>query len=346
MKIVIGASVLFSLFLSGCGSDSDSPAPSDPGSPSSFNPPAAPEGYTRLTAKTVHAVEPGADVTYCQYIMAPFDRDMDILDVGGYQSGFGHHAVAFSYPDDGSQELGTSVQCMGTEFNVEPPPGSGAPSGDRGGSLGGTFLGGIGGEGGESQNLPEGVAFRLKKGNGVMLNVHYLNTGTTAIDGDAVVDFKFAEVDPSRKIAAMFVNVNAGFNLMPGSQTSSSIDCVAKSDVQLLMMANHMHEYGTSVKTEVMRANSDAIEVLKDDPEWTYEMQFNTEYARWPVAEPFVLRAGDTIRTSCQWQNPTSEMLGFPREMCISVGFALASGDNPTAPACFQGSWFEGFGGG
>jgi hypothetical protein len=32
-------------------------------------------------------------------------------------------------------------------------------------------------------------------------------------------------------------------------------------------------------------------------------------------------------------------MLGFPREMCISVAFALASGDDPKAPACFNGSW-------
>ena len=345
MKIVTGASVVLSLLVIGCGSDPDSPAPGGPSPSTSFNPPAEPEGYTRLTAKTVHAVEPGADVTYCQYIMAPFDRDMDILDVGGYQSGFGHHAVAFSYPDDGSQELGTSVQCMGTEFSVEPPPGSGAPSGNSGANLGGTFLGGIGGEGGENQNLPEGVAFRLKKGNGVMLNVHYLNTGTTPIDGDAVVDFKFAEVDPNRKIAAMFLNLNFGFNLPPASRVDSSIDCVAKSDVELLMMANHMHEYGSSVKTEVVRSDTGAVEVLKDDPEWTYEMQFNVEYRRWPVDQPFVLRAGDTIRTSCQWNNPTAEALGFPREMCISVGFALATGDNPTAPACFQGNWFEQFGG-
>jgi hypothetical protein len=25
--------------------------------------------------------------------------------------------------------------------------------------------------------------------------------------------------------------------------------------------------------------------------------------------------------------------------MCIGVGFALASADNPSAPVCFQGNW-------
>jgi hypothetical protein len=318
---------MMSLFMIGCGSDPDTSAAGGPGpSTSSFNPPAAPEGYTRLTAKTVYDVKPGADVTYCQYIMAPFDRDMDILDVGGYQSGFGHHAVAFSYPDDGTQELGTSVQCMGTEFNVDVPN-SGAPA-SRGANLGGTFLGGIGGEGGEGGQLPDGVAFRLKQGSGIMLNVHYLNTGDQAIDGDAVVDVKFAEIDPSRRIAAMFLNLNAGFNLAPATRTDSSIDCIAKSDVQILMMANHMHEYGTRVTTEVVRADTGAVEVMKHDPEWTYEMQFNVEYSTWPLEQPFVLRTGDTIRTSCQWSNPTSESI------------ALAT--TPRPPPVFKATGFRG----
>jgi len=156
---------------------------------------------------------------------------------------------------------------------------------------------------------------------------------------------KFAEIDPSRRIAAMFLNLNFGFNLAPATRTDSSIDCIAKSDVQILMMANHMHEYGTKVKTEVVRADTGAVEVLKDDPEWTYEMQFNVDYTTWPVETPFVLRTGDTIRTSCEWSNPTSESMGFPREMCIGVGFALATGENPTAPACVGGNWFEQIGG-
>ena len=94
-----------------------------------------------------------------------------------------------------------------------------------------------------------------------------------------------------------------------------------------------------------MRAGTGAVELLKEDPRWTYEMQFNTEYTRWPLEAPFILHTGDTIRTSCSWNNSTGEVLNFPREMCISVGFALATGDNPTAPSCFQGFWMSKFGG-
>jgi hypothetical protein len=333
MKVVTCTGVLLSLAMIGCGSDPDSSTTNT--SASLFDPPAAPEGYTRIRAQTIHDVKPGGDVTYCQYIMAPFDRDMDVLDVSGYQSEFGHHAVALSYPDDGSLQVGDSIQCMGAEFTADP---------NSAGTGGGTFLGGIAGPGGEGQTLPEGVAFRLPKGNGILLNVHYLNTGTQTTDGDAVLDVKFAEIDPNRHIAAMFLNMNMSFDLAPSSRTTSSIDCVAQSDVQILMMTNHMHEYGANAKTEVVRADTGAIEVLRDDPMWEYEMQFNIQYTRWTVEQPFVLRAGDTIRTSCEWNNTTTEALAFPREMCIGVGFALATGENPTAPACIGGTWYTSVG--
>jgi hypothetical protein len=334
MKIATSTAALFALQVIACGSE-DASGPTTSGA--TFNPPAALEGYTRLVSPSVPNVGPGGDVTYCQYVMPPFDHDVDILDVRGYQSKAGHHAVAFSYADDGKLAIGDSVPCMGTEVT------SGAEADARMGA----FLGGIAGEtaSGESATaLPEGVAFRLKQGNGVLLNVHYLNTTSETIAGKAVVDIKFAEVDPQRKVAAMFINLNTGFNVSPAGRTESSANCVAQSDVQLLMMSNHMHEFGVSAATEVMRTGSAAFDDVHSDPKWTYEMQFNPVYSRWSVATPFTIHAGDTIRTTCRWENPLSESLAFPREMCVGIGFALASGENPTAPACFNGAWVPEFG--
>src|SRR5260221_6513717 len=202
----------------------------------------------------------------------------------------------------------------------------------------GTFLGGVVGEAGGSAALPEGVAFRLTQGSGIMLNIHFLNTGEETIDGDAVLDFKFADVDPTRKIAAMFLNLNFGFTVAPENHTDSTIECVAKSDVKLIKMANHMHDFGVSASTEVTRADGTVVS-LHDDPQWTFDMQFNPTYSAWPVAAPFVLGAGDTIRTRCSWENTTSNTVGFPREMCIGVGFALVDGANPTTPVCMNGMW-------
>jgi hypothetical protein len=279
--------------------------------------------------------------------MAPLDRDMDILDVQGMQSALGHHAVAFSYIPSASDTIGSEVKCMmdSTEFN------SGVTGGDAAGGSnttsaqslnGGAFLGSVGPRG-RAASLPDGVAFRLKKGNGVVLNLHYINTSAMPVNGDAYMDLKLVEVDPNRLVAAIFVNINGGFKLTPMAQTESSIDCVAKSDVNLIMMANHMHEYGTRATTEVVRGDTGAVEILRDDPVWSGEMTNNPTYARWDAKSPFVLHMGDTIRTSCSWSNPTADVINFPREMCISAGFALATGENPTVPACFNGSWVASF---
>ena len=343
--------VLSALAVTACGSSGSHKAattqPAAAMSAGAFNPPKVLEGYTRLQANTIPDIPAGADVTHCQYAMAPLDRDMDIVDVQGLQSAGGHHEVAFSYTPSATDTVGSELKCMmdNTEFNSGITS-SGAAGGSNTTSAqsitGGAFLGAAG-PNGKASSLPAGVAFRLTKGQGIMLNLHYINASATTINGDAYIDLKLAEVDPNRLIAALFVNINGGFMLAPSMQTDSSIDCVAKSDVNIIMMANHMHEYGTHATTSVVHADTGAVEVLRDDPVWTSDMVNNPTYARWDANNPFVLHTGDAIRTSCSWDNTTTDAINFPREMCISAGFALAPGSNPKAPACFNGSWIASF---
>ena len=183
----------------------------------------------------------------------------------------------------------------------------------------------------------------MKQGNGVMLNVHFLNTGDETIDGDAVIDFKFADIDTSRQVAAMYLNLNMGFNLPPSKPTSSTVECVAGSDVQIIMMANHMHEYGTGATTEVVRGDTGAVETLHTDDTWAYEMQFNLRYSRWGLDSPFMIHKGDTVRTTCNWMNTTNDAMAFPREMCVGVGFTVLTGADTRAPACANGTWMNQF---
>lgn len=323
--------------LPACGSGQGDQSPSSAAAATgAWNPPAVSEGFTRLVSPTVHDVKPGDDVTYCQYVMAPFDHDVDVLSVEGAQSKYGHHAVAFTYTPAPGEEPGSNIQCMGTEFSAGS--GMAAPSGSA--LSAGGFLGAVGGDAGKPTSfLPEGVAFRLKQGQGVLLNVHYLNTGSDTVDGNAVVDLKLADVDPTRKIASLFINFNGGFDLPPSTPTTSTVDCVAKSDVQIIGFSNHMHEFGTTASSQVLRADTGSVEELHDDPTWTYDMQFNPAFSNWSLDAPFVMHAGDTFRTSCTWNNTTANSMTFPREMCVGVGFALATGDNPTVPMCLNGTW-------
>jgi hypothetical protein len=314
---------LAALALAACSS---SPAdqliqpPGAGGTAGDFDPPAAPAGYTRITSPVVTGIQPGQDLTVCQYIQAPLDRDIDILDAQGYQSASGHHAVAFA-----------------SAANV--PVGTSGPCGEQD-SLSGTFLGGIGGEGGGGVKLPEGVAFRLVKGNSILLNVHFLNTGSKVIDGRSVIDFKFAEAEPGRKVASLFVNGNASFKLGPNAKVEAVAECPIAREIDFILFTNHMHDYGTAAKTRLERSGAAVAELVHDDPVWTYEMQFNADYSRWSLQEPLHLVPGDKLVTDCAWINTSAEMVTYPREMCFGIGYFLTDGNGPT-PGCFNGKWFE-----
>ena len=202
----------------------------------------------------------------------------------------------------------------------------------------GAFLGGIGGEGGGGAVLPAGVAFRLRKGNAILLNTHFLNTSDHAFDGHTVVDFKFAEVDGKRTIASMFVNGNMSFRVPAMGKAEAVAECKVPRTLQFLMFANHMHDYGTWAITEIVRADG-RVELVKEDARWSYEMQFKPAYRSWTLTAPLTLTAGDIVRTRCRWDNTTAAELTFPREMCIGTGFFLSDGSS--APVCMNGRWIE-----
>jgi len=103
-------------------------------------------------------------------------------------------------------------------------------------STGGTFLGGIGGEGAAGQELPEGVAFRLKAGHGVMLNVHYINTGTEPIDGDAVVVPGGQELVMARDMGGYQIKVEDGpWPAFPADLTSIALALATQAQGTVLI---------------------------------------------------------------------------------------------------------------
>src|SRR5215510_16153994 len=98
----VALAVPLALLVAACGSSDGAPSsakksssPGDHASASSesgeLKRPTLKEGYTRFETLKVDDIQPGDDITRCQYVMAPFDRDMDVMDITGLQSKMGHH---------------------------------------------------------------------------------------------------------------------------------------------------------------------------------------------------------------------------------------------------------------
>jgi hypothetical protein len=318
VRAVIWVGVGF-LSVVGCGSSSTSPGSAGAAtSAPEFSPPPVPEGYTRIVAPVIEGIEPGGDAIKCQYVLTPFDRDMDVLDIQGYQSKGGHHSIAYAVK--GGAPVGTSRDCNAVDNT----------------SIGG-FLGGIGGEAGGKAQLPEGVVFRLPKGSTVMLNTHFLNTTEETIDGHTVLDVKFSEVDPTRRVASIFVNFTQNFTVQPARETTVDASCTVRHDLSFLSFTNHMHSHGASAVTSLQSSGNTVT--VHEDPTWTSDMQFNPVFTNYSLDAPLTVKAGDVLTTHCDWKNSTASAFRFPDEMCVGFGFFLSDGSS--SPTCVEGVWTE-----
>lgn len=310
--------------LTACGSEGDTPNKGTsasgwvaPRTIADMPPPH--EGYTRLEAPVIPDIPPGESIERCQYIRAPFDTDLDILDVGGYQTLGGHHSVVFASMVN--EVVGTSRPCTDTDNQ----------------SIG-AFLGGPNGDSGDSLPIPKGAGFRVRAGQTIMLNTHFINATNKPIDGYTVIDIEFADVDLNRTIATLFPVGGMNFEVPANAKGDLDTGCVVPERMELVGMSNHMHDWGATEVTEIQRANGE-VTVLREDSKWTYDMQFNAAWNFWDIEDPFIIEAGDTVRTHCTWENTTSETLTYPREMCFGRGYILSGADQ--FPVCFDGTFMK-----
>jgi len=272
-----------------------------------FNPPPVADGYTRYVLPVVHGLKPGEDKMFCQWIEVANAQDVDIVDVTGYQSVTGHHAVLYSTSE--TEVVGTSRECTTQDMiSVE-------------------FLGGIGGEGNtNATKLPEGLVFREGKQRMLLANAHYLNATDSVQDVQSVLDVKTSAPSPDHTAVGMAVINYLDFQI-PANTPSYSVDayCTWPQDTSIVMWSNHMHANGVSVMSDVKRAATSTIDPLANDPAWRAEQAFNPSWTHFDLSSPMMIHAGDTTHIKCTWQNNTGSMMLFPDEMCDAVGFYTQS---------------------
>src|ERR1041384_5732109 len=205
----------------------------DPQYVAGFHPPPAPAGYTRFVSPVTKDIAPGADLEMCQWVAAPSSAPQDVLDFSGAQSATGHHATLYATTET-QFAVGESHPC--TEQDM----------------LAISFVGAIGGEGvsgSMAKLLPDGLLFRLPANQALMINSHWVNATDNTVDGQAVIDIKFAPASDQRQIADLFANNGVRFAATPGV-TSYDVSCVLPQDLNYAVAFNHMHQYGYSAYTE------------------------------------------------------------------------------------------------
>jgi hypothetical protein len=281
-----------------CGStDAQSPAGGSPAD-------AVPAGFERFVTEAV-TIPPGTSSEWLQWVMDPLDHDVNIVDVLGKQGPAGHHAIFYATTD--IKPVGFARAWQKTD------------------QITARFLGGIGGDGGAPVMLPKGAVFRLRAGEALAVQTHFLNTTAHEIQGTAELDAKFGDPAPGDRVASIFGNMNSNFEIPANGKLHQEARCTVPEDVSIIMFANHLHEWGKSIQTRIEEPSGNTV--LKNDPVWVAEWATNPNFDFRSVDDPLFIKAGTTLVTECDWENDTSAALMYPAEMCAFASFHLGDHD-------------------
>jgi hypothetical protein len=182
-------------------------------------------------------------------------------------------------------------------------------------------------------SLPADVGLQLPQGpnGGFILEVHHFNpTPTTPQTDTSGVRFCTAPQNTRPHTAAVHFTGSEGICLNPNSQQTVTGQCVPQTnqgDIHIVNVWPHMHKLGVRQQIVINRTGG-KTEMLHDAP-----FDFNTQVS-YPV--DVVIHPGDTLTTSCFYDNTTSAKVPFGEntqdEMCYGFLTAWPVGALTTTP--------------
>jgi hypothetical protein len=170
--------------------------------------------------------------------------------------------------------------------------------------------------GGDPLVMPPGVGLEMPKVGGFLtLETHYFNnTGAAAQDRSGVRICMTSQIPPN--VATLTWLGTEGISIPANQQASDSGTCTPgggnqAADIHILQATPHMHKLGSHMKT-VINHKAGGTETVVDNA-----FSFNDQRA-YPVTN--IVHPGDTLTTTCTWQNTTPSSVGFgtstTAEMC------------------------------
>jgi hypothetical protein len=180
--------------------------------------------------------------------------------------------------------------------------------------------------GGVNFVLPDDVGLELGgPADYFILQMHYHNSAghADAVDASGVA---FCTTDtPREHDAGIFTLGTVAINVPPfasGYQATGTCPSWASAflpePVHVIASFPHMHELGRRFRTDVFRgADNGPLENLVEVDTWVFD---NQRY--YPKDPSMTIYPGDAIRTTCTYDNPTSNSVGFGErtedEMCFN----------------------------
>jgi hypothetical protein len=297
MRQMLGACAVLSLLVIGCGdggnSGDDTPIDAATGTPDG---PPVPPGFTKLIGRG-WSMPPGQADTY-KCARVTLAADTYITNIAAQAPAGTHHTVL-------SIAAGNAAGPDG-EYDCSV------------GTLGRPMLY-ASGVGTDQLDFPTNVGLKIAAGTQVHLNLHLFNATDEMLAGDSGILIKTVPTQPPM-LAEMIFAGKILFNVPGGTDPMNPYKvvggCTVNTPYTLFAVWPHMHQIAVHSKLELTRGSTGTTSVLWDAPYSFSEQQYHRQSPEIQVA------AGDMIRVTCSYVNPTSQTVGFGdssnKEMCFT----------------------------
>jgi hypothetical protein len=261
-------------------------------------------------------VMPGQEVYMCQQFGNPFGHDVDLVKMDGYMDAGSHHFFLFNMsPLTTRNKAAPLVACPGGGKEFHPFPYLSQTPGHY------------------IVTYPEAnMGYPLVGNNGLMMNAHYLNTGSTPITPHVSITIYPAKAGVvTTHVGSIFLN-----NLLidvpayakaPAWYSTSGVPITAEN-YTIITNWSHMHQWATDF--QALTNNK----VFYEEPSWSEPPLITAAPAGvTPVPKntspnlPMQMTAGQSIQWQCQYANTTNPPIELTfgdsaqtNVMCIYVG--------------------------
>lgn len=191
--------------------------------------------------------------------------------------------------------------------------------------------------------LPPGVAFSLDANQMIRIELHYLNTTSAPVDVSATATFHtIPDAEFQNEADFLFIG-NPDIDIPPNSSwTLGPTWFPVPSEFagsKVFGITGHTHHFGTNVTIAVAPGEAGPDQSVYDVPGWQWD-----EPATVMHDPPFEIPSGGGFRFTCEWNNTSSQNVGFGEsanaEMCFFWAYYYPS---KGARVCFHsdqaGTW-------
>ncbi len=299
MQRPVFAVVLFSFVAAGCGDA----GPSGPGTGSEPEVQTGPEfvrqdipfpeeGVLQVVSPKFEV--PSGDEVFNCYRLMTAERDMFIQKSRFWQVLGGHHTFLFY-----------------TETPLETDPGVSPCTNEMDGNVRYASSGAADGVGVE---MPPGIALKVPEGAEVWAQSHYINTTSDLMVAQDVAQLELLDETDVVETAGSFAHVDLGFVLPPREETTRTFTCEFDREINIPWIIPHMHEWGKEYEITIARGSGEVV--YQSNGSWSSNLR--NEFGISLFEESLAVGPGDTITTTCTWDNTEDTVLTFPKEMCVT----------------------------